>query len=114
MASATSDSRLEASSKPQIITAFRIWRRLMRYMWRYRLSVITAIVGIIGTNILAVTVPYILRDVVDIGIAAKDHSFMLNAGLLVVGLGVLRGLTAFFGRYLGERLAHCISYDISQ
>ena len=112
MASATSDSRLEASSKPQIITAFRIWRRLMRYMWRYRLSVITAIVGIIGTNILAVTVPYILRDVVDIGIAAKDHSFMLNAGLLVVGLGVLRGLTAFFGRYLGERLAHCISYDI--
>ena len=112
MASAASKSPAKAFAKPETITAFRIWVRLMRYLSPYRLSVLTAIVGIIGTNILAVIVPYILRDVVDIGIAAKDSSFMLSAGLLVVGLGVLRGLTAFFGRYFGERLSHCISFDI--
>ncbi len=112
MASAASKSRAQTFAKPASLTAFRIWLRLMRYLWRYRASVLTAFVGIIGTNILAVAVPYILRDVVDIGIAAKDSAFMLNAGLLVVGLGVLRGVTAFFGRYFGERLAHCISYDI--
>ena len=112
MASATSKSPIPAFAKPEALTALRIWLRLMRYLGRYRLSVMIACVGIVGTNILAVIVPYILRDVVDIGIAAKDSAFMLNAGLLVVGLGVLRGLTAFFGRYIGERLAHCIAFDI--
>ena len=84
----------------------------MTYLLRYRRWVIVALVGIVGTNILAVTVPYILRDVVDIGIANKDSAFMLSAGMLVVGLGVLRGMTAFFARFFGERLAHHISYDI--
>ena len=112
MASAASKTPVQTFAKPEAFTALRIWVRLMRYLSRYRLSVLTAIVGIIGTNILAVIVPYILRDVVDIGIAAKDSSFMLSAGLLVVGLGILRGFTAFFGRYFGERLSHCISYDI--
>ena len=37
---------------------------------------------------------------------------MLNAGLLVVALGVLRGATAFMGRFFGERLSHVVSYDI--
>lgn len=112
MASAAQKSRAPAFAKPKAISAFRIWIRLMRYLWRYRVSVVIAFMGIVGTNILAVAVPYILRDVVDIGIAAKDSSFMLSAGLLVVGLGVLRGITAFFGRYLGERLAHCIAFDL--
>ena len=112
MATATTESRAQVLAEPKSYSAIRIWARLMRYMWRYRLSVIIASVGIIGTNILAVAVPFILRDVVDIGIAAKDSNFMLNAGLLVVGLGILRGLTAFFGRYLGERLSHCIAFDI--
>ena len=112
MAAAASNSRAQAVANPKTFTALRIWARLMRYLWRYRLSVLTATIGIIGTNILAVAVPYILRDVVDIGIAAKDSDFMLSAGLLVVGLGVLRGLTAFFGRYYGERLSHNIAYDL--
>ncbi len=112
MASATTDSRIESFSKPKKYSAFRIWKRLMSYLMRYRLWVLIALVGIVGTNILAVSVPYILRDVVDVGIANKDSAFMLSSGLLVVGLGGLRGLTAFFGRFFGERLAHCISYDI--
>ena len=112
MATAASKSPIRSFAKPEALTALRIWLRLMRYLRRYRLSVLLALFGIVGTNILAVVVPYILRDVVDIGIAAKDSSFMLNAGLLVVGLGILRGLTAFFGRYIGERLAHCIAFDI--
>ena len=112
MASAASKSSIGSFAKPQAMSALRIWLRLMRYLGKYRRSVFAAALGIIGTNIIAVTVPYILRDVVDIGIAAQDSNFMLGAGLLVVGLGIARGMTAFFGRYLGERLAHCIAFDI--
>jgi len=112
MATAAKESALEAPPKAQNYSPFRIWKRLMSYLLKYRLWVLTALLGIIGTNILAVAVPYILGDVVDIGIVNQDSAFMLSAGLLVVGLGMLRGMTAFFGRFFGERLAHCISYDI--
>ena len=112
MATATTESPLKASAKPAKYSPFRIWQRLMGYLLKYRLWVISAFVGLVGTNILAVTVPYILRDVVDIGIAKQDSAYMLNAGLLVIGLGILRGMTAFLGRFFGERLSHCISYDI--
>ncbi len=112
MATASANSKMEAIPRPQKYSAFAIWKRLMRYLFNYKAWMATALLGIIGTNILAVAVPYILRDVIDIGIANSDSAFMLNAGLLVVGLGILRGLTAFMGKFFGERLSHFISYDI--
>lgn len=112
MATAAKESPLEATPKAQKHSPVGIWKRLMSYLLKYRLWMATALVGIVGTNILAISVPYILGDVVDIGIAKKDSAYMLSAGLLVIGLGVLRGMTAFFGRFFGERLSHCISYDI--
>ena len=89
-----------------------IWKRLIGYMLKYRLWVGTAFIGIVFSNLLAVAVPYILRDVVDIGLERGDSQFMLNAGLLVAALGVARGASAFLGRYFGERLSHYVSYDI--
>ncbi|MDE2854094.1 MAG: ABC transporter ATP-binding protein [Chloroflexota bacterium] len=112
MASASSRSEIDAPSIPLNDSALRVWQRLMRYLGKYRLWVSIAAVGIIGTNILLIVVPYILRDVVDIGIEQGDSAYMLSAGLLVVGLGLMRGLAAFLGRFFGERLSHYVSYDI--
>lgn len=109
----TSSMRVsEARPAAQKQSSFAIWKRLMSYLLKYRAWMLAALFGIIGTNILATLVPYILRDVVDIGIESQDSAYMLNAGLLVVGLGVLRGITAFLGRFFGERLSHYIAYDI--
>lgn len=112
MASASANPTMEAFPRPEKYSAFTIWKRLMRYLLNYKAWMATALLGLVGTNILAVAVPYILRDVIDVGIANNDASFMLNAGLLVVGLGILRGMTAFLGKFFGERLSHFISYDI--
>lgn len=112
MATASSKTGLITKKKKQTQSALVIWKRLMTYLLKYKLWVITALIGIIGSNTLAVIVPYILRGVVDIGIAEKNVQYMLNAGLLVVGLGIVRGLSAFLGRFFGERLSHFVSYDI--
>jgi len=112
MATASANSTMEAFPRPEKYSAFAIWKRLMSYLFNYKAWMATALLGIIGTNILAVAVPYILRDVIDVGIANNDSAFMLNAGLLVVGLGIMRGMTAFLGKFFGERLSHFISYDI--
>ena len=112
MAYASTRAGAKSKRKPSAQSALLIWVRLMAYLLKYRLWVAIALVGIVGSNILAVAVPYILRDVVDVGIAKQDSQFMLQAGLLVVGLGFARGIAAFLGRYFGERLSHFVSYDI--
>ncbi|NJL55905.1 hypothetical protein HC928_12470 [bacterium] len=86
--------------------------RMMSYLRPYGLWAFIAVFGVIGSTVLQVAIPRVLEDVVDIGIANNDADFMLAAGLLVVGLGVLRGVTGFMFRYFGERLSHHIAYDI--
>lgn len=84
----------------------------MGYLKPYRGWVLLALIGVVANTALAVAIPTILGDVIDIGIARGDSGFMLAAGLLVVGLGVLRGVSGFLFRFFGEKLSHYIAYDI--
>jgi len=117
------------------VTGFAVWKRMMSYLKPYTSWTIFAFLGVVGSNILIVLVPIILRDVIDIGIIGRsplveaspsaladiaegvglaygDQDFIPLAGLIVIGLGVLRGLTGFIFRYFGERLSHYIAYDV--
>ncbi|MBX3081634.1 MAG: ABC transporter ATP-binding protein [Anaerolineae bacterium] len=96
----------------QSMSAFAAWRRMMGYLSPYKLWVTIAIFGIVGGAVLAVLIPRELRDVIDIGITKDEPDFMITAGVLVIGLGVLRGISGFLARYFGERLSHFASYDI--
>ena len=84
----------------------------MGYLRPYYFWASVAFVGIIGGTALAVAIPTILRDVIDIGIARRDADYMLAAGLLIIGLGVLRGAMGYMARFYGERLSHHIAFDI--
>jgi ATP-binding cassette subfamily B multidrug efflux pump len=90
----------------------RILLRILKYTRRYAWAVGIAYMGIIGTAILSVLVPRILEDVIDVGIETGDQEFMLHAGILIVGLGLLRGVTGFMTRYFSEWLANRTAYDI--
>lgn len=105
----------EANEKPKALpelSDFEIWKRLMWRLRPYRRWATIAFFGIVGSNILMVAIPAILRDVIDVGIERSDGNYMLVAGLFVVFLGVLRGVMGFFSRFFGEKLSHYISYDI--
>lgn len=93
------------------MSSMSLFWRMMRYLRPYRLWATVAVAGVIGSTVLQVAIPRVLEDVIDIGIANNDADFMLAAGVLVVGLGVLRGITGFLFRYFGERLSHHVAYD---
>lgn len=93
------------------MSSMAVFRRMLGYLRPYRFWATVAFSGVIGSTILQIAIPLILEDVIDIGIARGDADFMLAAGLLVVGLGVLRGVTGFLYRFFGERLSHHIAYD---
>ena len=90
----------------------RILLRIFRLARRYSWAIALAYVGLVGTAALSLLVPRVLEDVIDIGINSGDSSFMLHAGLLVVGLGVLRGATGFATRYFAEWLANRVVFEI--
>lgn len=91
---------------------YQVWLRMMRYAKPYTRWAVTAFVGIVGSTALMIAIPTILRDVIDIGIARGDADYMLAAGLLIVGLGVIRGFMGYLARFYGERLSHHVAYDI--
>ncbi len=102
----------QTDSSPSAPGGLRLWLRVMGYLRPYRGWAALALIGILASTGLAITIPRILRDVIDTGIKQEDAGFMLAAGLLVVGLGVLRGVSGFVFRYFGERLSHFIAYDM--
>lgn len=108
---------------------------MMGYLRPYSLWAVIAFLGLIGSTALIVAIPIILGNVIDIGIIGTaplveaspdriqeivqgvgipygDADFIPLAGLIVIGLGVLRGLTGFLFRYSGERLSHYIAFDV--
>ncbi len=91
---------------------FAIWKRMMGYLRPYKGWATVSFVGIVGGIMLMIAIPTILRDVIDIGIERKDKDYMLAAGLLIIGLGTIRGLMGYLARFYGERLSHHIAYDI--
>lgn len=96
----------------QEASSYATWLRMMSYLKPYRGWAVVAFLGIVGSTALMVAIPIVLRDVIDIGLQRGEGSFMLAAGLLVVGLGVLRGITGFIYRFYGERLSHYVAYDV--
>lgn len=108
MQQASTPPRQEAGK----VSNVAIWWRIMGYLRPYGTLAAVALFGLIGSSALAVLIPRLLRDVIDEGITASDNSFLALAALLIVGLGVLRGVTGFIFRYFGERLSHFIAYDM--
>ncbi len=94
------------------MSTFEVWKRMMRYTKPYMGWAIIALIAVVASTALQILIPRILGDVIDIGIERGEGSYMLSAGLLVVGLGVLRGITGFLYRYYGERLSHYIAFDV--
>lgn len=117
------------------MNSFVIWKRMMAYLKPYGKWAFLAFGALILSNVLVIIIPTILRDVIDIGIIGDmplvyatpsimtqpfsdlgmtygKPDYMLIAGLLIVSLGVLRGITGFAFRYFGEKLSHFIAYDI--
>ena len=94
------------------MSSWTVFRRMLRYLRPYWGWAALALIGVIGGTALSIAIPTLLRDVIDVGVSRNDSGYMLGAGLLVIGLGILRGVTGFIYRYFAERMSHFIAYDL--
>jgi len=89
-------------------TVLRIWGLAKPY-WR---QLTIAYVSLLAGMALDLTLPRVLQNTIDIGIAGKRPQYMVTAGLIVLGIAVFKALLSFGQRYFSEWLAFRIAYDL--
>ncbi len=88
-----------------------LWRlrEFLRPYWR---RVLYSALLLIGMTVINLVFPYIIRQVIDVGLAGVDLRYLLFAALAILGLGLLRSVLAYGQRYLTEWVSHNVSYDL--
>jgi ATP-binding cassette subfamily B multidrug efflux pump len=86
---------------------FRLSRALRPYRWRL-LGLLASIVLVTAASLVT---PAVIQFVIDNGVRQRNPQIMLNAGLFILGIGLLRALFNFAKRYLSQWLINRTGYD---
>jgi ATP-binding cassette subfamily B multidrug efflux pump len=86
--------------------------RLRVYLRPYWRQVFISIILLLLLTSLSLVIPEIIRQVIDVGLKQSDIRYLVNAALLLVGIGVLNAVFTYFQRYVNEWIASHIGYDL--
>src|SRR5260221_6007437 len=88
-------------------TLYRILRSLRPYYPQVALMLACVLV----VTAASLVTPSIIQFVIDQGVLRRDALAMVQAGLLVAGVGLVRAVFNFAKRYCGEWLINRTAYD---
>lgn len=89
-----------------------VYRRLLGYLKPYWKQLIIAYGAMFIATGLNLLVPQIIKEAIDNGLAAGNARGLIIAGLIILGIAVVRAVLGFGEMYLGEWLTHSVSYDL--
>jgi ATP-binding cassette subfamily B protein len=89
-------------------TALRIWGVVKPYWKRLVLTYLFLLISL-GLDL---SIPWLLRQVIDVGIANAQPRFMATAGLSVLGIGLAKALLSFGQRLQSQWLSFRVMYDL--
>ena len=90
----------------------KILLRLGPYLRPYWLRVTFDLLITLCLAGLVLLIPAIIRQVIDVGLAQEDATFLLAAGIALLLIGALRSGLIYGQRYLSEWIATNIGYDL--
>jgi ATP-binding cassette subfamily B protein len=88
-----------------------LWK-LRKFLQAYWRKVAWTLFFLICLTAVNMVMPYIIRQVIDVGLGRGEKLFLAQAALTILGLGVLRASLPFGVRYLSEWVAAHVGYDI--
>lgn len=86
--------------------------RLFGYLAKYRGRTAVLFISILGSVGFSLVVPWITKQVIDIGLTKGDMGLLTTLALSVVAFTFFRGVAAFGQTYLGEYLPQSVAYDL--
>ena len=86
--------------------------RLRTFIQPYHWQLLLSLLLLLSITGLSLVVPTIIRQVIDVGLLQGEISFMIQAALLILGIGLLKAALTYFQRYATEWVAQRVGYDL--
>ena len=84
----------------------------MRYGLRYRWRLTVAILVMLGAVASSMAIPRLLGTAIDSALAGGVRADLAILAGVIIGLGLIRGLTGYFQSYLSEGVSQRAAFDI--
>lgn len=86
--------------------------RLRSFIRPYWGHVLLALGALVLMTAISLTIPLIIRQVIDEGLVNQDAWLLITAALILLGIGIARAVLMYWQRYLTERIAAQVGYDL--
>ncbi len=86
--------------------------RLRVYLRPYWRQITISLFLLLALTGLSLIIPEIIRLVIDVGLKQSNVSYLINAALILFGIGVLNAIFTYLQRYNTEWIASHIGYDL--
>lgn len=96
----------------EVLDRLTVYRRLLGYLQPYWGRMVLAYGAMLFATVLNLTVPQIIKEAIDNGVADGRAAALFSAGALILAIALVRGVAGFTQRYLGEWLTHRVAYDL--
>ena len=97
---------VQGSPSPRVIV------RLMRYGLTYRWRLIAAFLVMLGAVASSMAIPRLLGTAIDSALSDGVRADLAILAGVIIGLGLVRGLTGYFQSYLSEGVSQRAAFDI--
>lgn len=87
---------------------FRLWP----FLRPYRVQITLALLITLALTGLLLTIPAIIRRVIDHGLTAGDVNLIITSAVFLALIGIARSALIYFQRYISEWIASHIGYDL--
>ncbi len=98
--------------KPPELKTMRILWRLLSYLKPYWRRAVVTYFCLLTTMALGLIIPWLIKQVIDVGLAGEQSHFLILAALAMIGISLIKILFAFGRIYLSEWLSHRAAYDL--
>ena len=86
--------------------------RLRSFIRSYSKQVVLALLALVFLTSISLTVPFIIGQVIDQGLANNDVQLIITAALILLGIGIVSAFLLYWQRYLTEQIAAQVGYDL--
>jgi ATP-binding cassette subfamily B multidrug efflux pump len=87
-------------------------RYLIPFLRPYKGRVYLTILSLMCLTGIELIFPAIIRQVIDRGLTGSETTFLFQAAILILGLGLIRGLLSYVQRFVAEWISHHVAYDL--
>lgn len=104
-------TRRSKEKLPEISNAKVLYKRLIRYAWRYKYVFLVAILSLATVSVTNTGFLALIKRVTDDGLVAKSEANIFLLPLMIFGLMTVRGLAGFASAYFTRVVARRVAED---